>query len=587
MARLGDLYIAVMDSRSAAHVLNQIASYLELSGTPRFKARAFQRAARSVLALGADDLTPLLKSGELQKTPNVGPATVSILKELIETGESSYLDRLSENVPRGLIQMARVPGLGVDKVKLIHRELGVENLDQLEQAARDGRLAKLPRFGPRTAERILAGIAFARDSGRRTLYHRGLMQAVVLADHVSRHPDVTEALIAGSVRRHHETIGDIDIVAICSADPLEVARSFTNAPAVKEVVEKGPRVSIRFVDDTRMDLWCVAPGDAALALWRATGSADHIVQLTSFADARGFTLRELELVNPKGRAVKLESESDFFEALGLDDIPPELREGLGEIEAAASGSLPDLIVSEDIKGALHCHSTYSDGSASIAEMAQAAKDRGWKYIGITDHSQAAFYAGGMKRDKILRQHEEIDELNEGTRGFRILKGIECDILPSGDLDYGDDLLDRFDYIVGSVHSQFRMDEPAMTTRILKAMDDPRLTILGHATGRLLLSRDAYAVDVDAVIDKAADNGTVLELNCDPHRMDLDWLHCKAAAERGVMIEIGPDAHSESELDNVESGVGMARKAWLTKDDVLNAQPVKDVLKAARRKKQRR
>jgi DNA polymerase (family 10) len=263
-----------------------------------------------------------------------------------------------------------------------------------------------------------------------------------------------------------------------------------------------------------------------------------------------------------------------------------LREGLGEIEAAASGSLPELITSEDIKGALHCHSTYSDGGASIEEMAQAAKERGWSYIGITDHSQAAFYAGGMKRDKVLRQHEEIDELNAGMKKFRILKGIECDILASGDLDYGDDLLDRFDYVVGSVHSQFKMDESTMTARILKAMDDPRLTILGHATGRLLLSRDAYAVDVEAVIDKAAENGTVLELNCDPHRMDLDWLHCKAAKEKGVMIEIGPDAHSEAELDNVESGVGMARKAWLTKDDVLNAQPVRSVLSIARKKAKR-
>ena len=576
-----------MDSRTAAHVLNQIASYLELSGTPRFKSRAFQRAARSILALGADDLAPLLKSGELQKTPNVGPATLSIIKELIETGESSYLDRLSEEIPRGLIQMARVPGLGVDKVKLIHRELGVENLEQLEQAARDGRLAKLPRFGPRTAERILAGIAFARDSGRRTLYHRGLMHAVVLADHVSRHPDVTEAVIAGTVRRHHETIGDIDIVAVCTADPVDVARSFTDGPAVKEVVENGPRISIRYVDDTRMDLWCASRKESAVTLWRATGSADHIVQLASFADARGFTLKESELVDPKGRVVKLESESDFFEALGLDDIPPELREGLGEIEAAASGSLPELIVSEDIKGALHCHSTYSDGGATIEEMAGAARDRGWKYIGITDHSQAAFYAGGLKRDKVLRQHEEIDELNSNMKGFRILKGIECDILPSGDLDYGDDLLDRFDYVVGSVHSQFKMDEATMTARVLKAMDDPRLTILGHATGRLLLSRDAYAVDVEAVIEKAAENGTVLEHNCDPHRMDLDWLHCKAAKERGVMIEIGPDAHSEAELDNVESGVGMARKAWLTRDDVLNAQPVRSVLAIARRKKGKR
>lgn len=573
-----------MDSRTAAHVLTQIGALLELNGSPRFKARAFQKAARSILALGADDLTPLLKSGELKKTPNVGPATLSVVKELIENGESNYLERLTENTPYGLIEMVRVPGLGIAKVRLIHRELGVENLEQLEEAARDGRLAKLPRFGPKTAERVLAGIEFARESVKRTLYHRGLAQALILSEAVERHPDVTEAIIAGTVRRHHETIGEIDVVAICDADPAEVARSFADARAVKEVTGKDRRICIRFIDETRLNLWCARPADAAVTLWRATGSAEHIRDLTAFAKLKGFKLGDYSMKKGKGRALSLENESDFFAALGLDAIPPELREGMGEVEAAANGALPDLITSEDIKGALHCHSVYSDGGASIEEMANAARERGWKYIGISDHSQAAFYAGGMKRDEVLKQHEEIDELNASMKGFRILKGIECDILSSGDLDYGDETLDRFEYIVGSVHSQFKMDRKTMTDRILRAMDDPRLTILGHPTGRLLLSRAAYAVDVDAVIDKAAETGTVLELNCDPHRMDLDWRHCRQARDRGVKIAIGPDAHSESELDNVESGVGMARKAWLTKGDVLNAASVRDVLAVARRKR---
>ena len=575
-----------MDSRTAAHILNQIGAYLELSGSPRFKARAFQRAARSVLALGADDLAPLLKSGELAKTPNVGPATLSVIRDLIETGESSYLERLTENTPRGLLQMVRVPGLGLAKVKLIHQELGVDNLEQLEEAARDGRLAKLPKFGPKTAERILAGIAFARDSGKRSLYHRGLAQAYVLREGVARHPDVVDAIIAGTVRRHLPTVGDIDIVAVCKANPEEVARSFANAPAVKEVIEGGSRICIRYIDDTRLDLWCTLPEDAAVTLWRATGSAEHVAQVTSFAESNGFTLDETTLRKGKGKPFKLSSESDFFESLGLDEIPAELREGFGEVEAAETGDLPHLVTSEDIRGALHCHSTYSDGAASIEEMANAAKERGWKYIGITDHSQAAFYAGGMKQDKVLRQHEEIDELNASMKGFRILKGIECDILASGDLDYGDEILDSFEYVVGSVHSQFKQERRAMTDRVLKAMDDPRLTILGHPTGRLLLSRDAYAVDVEALIDKAAENGTVLELNCDPHRMDLDWRYCRMAKIKGVRINIGPDAHSEIELDNVESGVGMARKAWLTRDEILNAQPVREVLATARRKRSR-
>jgi DNA polymerase (family 10) len=575
-----------MDSRTAAHVLNQIGSLLELTGAPRFNARAYQKAGRAILALGADDLAPLLKSGELQKTPNVGPATVAVIRDLIENGESSLLERLNEETPRGLVQMARVPGLGIAKVRLIHSELGVETLEDLEKAARDGRLAKIKGFGPKTAERVLGGIQFARDSGRRSLYHRGLLEATVLREGVSRHPDVIEAFIAGTVRRHLEVIGDIDIVAVCSADPAGVARSFADQPAVKDAIENGPRVSIRYVDDTRMDLWCATPAEAAVTLWRATGSESHIVGIESFASERGFTLKDASLVDPRGKKVRIGSEADFFNALALDLIPPELREGTGEIEAAASESLPELVTSDDIKGALHCHSTWSDGGATIAEMAGAAKARGWKYVGITDHSQAAFYAGGMKRDEILRQHEEIDELNSRMKGFRILKGIECDILPGGDLDYGDDTLDMFEYVVGSVHSQFKLGEREMTARILKAMDDPRLTILGHATGRLLLSRQPYELDIDAVLDKAVETGTVLELNCDPHRMDLDWRYVREAKEKGITIEIGPDAHSEIELDNVESGVGMARKAWLTRNDVLNTKSAAQVLKVAAAKRKR-
>jgi len=575
-----------MDSRSAAHVLSQIGSLLELTGAPRFNARAYQKAARAVLALGAEDLGPLLESGELKNTPGVGPATIAVIRDLVETGESSYLSRLTEATPIGLVKMARVPGLGISKVSHIHRELGIETLEELEQAARDGRLAKLKGFGPKTAERVLAGIGFARDTGRRSLYHRGLLEAMILREGVMRHPDVTDAIIAGSVRRHLEVIGDIDVVAVCKADPVDVARSFTNETAVKEVIENGAQVSIRYIDDTRMDLWCTKKGGAAITLWRATGSEKHVADLTSFAEAQGYRFDADKVHGPDGRAIKVSTEADFFAALGLDAIPPELREGTGEIEAAASGSLPNLLVSEDIKGALHCHSTWSDGSASIEEMAGAAKKRGWKYIGITDHSQAAFYAGGMKRDKVLRQHEEIDELNSRTKGFRILKGIESDILPDGSLDYGDDTLDMFDYIVGSVHSQFRMDEASMTRRVLSVMEDPRLTILGHATGRLLLSRQAYEIDLDAVMDTAVETGTVLELNCDPHRMDLDWRYVREAKEKGIMIEIGPDAHSEAELDNVESGVGMARKAWLTSDDVLNAKTAAQVLRIAKAKRDR-
>jgi DNA polymerase (family 10) len=268
------------------------------------------------------------------------------------------------------------------------------------------------------------------------------------------------------------------------------------------------------------------------------------------------------------------------------EIPPELREGRGEIGAAATGSLPSLLAWEDIRGILHCHTTYSDGGGTIEEMAEAARERGWSYLGVSDHSESAFYAGGLKRDKLKQQHDEIDEINSQTKDFRVLKGIEADILADGRVDYSDETLDSFDYVIASVHSRFSMDGAAMTDRVLKAMDDPRLTILGHPTGRLLLTREPYAIDIEAVIQKAADTGTVIELNCDPHRLDMDWRHCRTAKEMGVPIEIGPDAHSERALDNVDIGVGMGRKAWLGANDVFNTRSAEEIVAFAKAKRSR-
>ncbi|MEJ7758053.1 MAG: PHP domain-containing protein [Gemmatimonadaceae bacterium] len=577
-----------MDSRTAAHFLAQIGALLEIDGGPRFNARAYRNAARAILALGADDLGPLIASGELMATPGIGPATLSVVEELLESGESSYLRRLIEATPLGLIEMARVPGLSPAKVHLIHGSLGIETIGELEQAALDGRLAKLPRFGAKTAGRVLKGIEFLRRSGGRTLYHRGLEQAVAMRNSVLAHPDVSTAVIAGSARQHCETIGEVRVVAVCRGDPAEVAHSFGNAMPVMEssttVLPGEATISIRYVDEARLRLTCVSQGNAGIPVWRETGSAVHVTQMREYAAERGMTLTDSALMDASAQMIPLATEAELFAALDLDVIPPELREGMGEIEAAAARSLPALLTSEDILGVLHCHSTWSDGSASIAEMAGAARRRGWTYLGVTDHSQAAFYAGGMKRDEVLEQHEEIDKLNSAAPEFRILKGIEVDILSDGRLDYDDDTLDLFDFVIGSVHSRFSMGVGKMTARVLAAMEDPRLTILGHPTGRLLLSREGYPIDLDAVIERAAETGVALELNADPHRLDLDWRELGKARERGVIIEIGPDAHSEASLDNVHIGVGIARKAWLRASDVLNAMPAERVLAVARARK---
>jgi DNA polymerase (family 10) len=327
---------------------------------------------------------------------------------------------------------------------------------------------------------------------------------------------------------------------------------------------------------------CVPKADYAIAVWRATGSHAHVDAMHELARSRGLEISENSLLR-NGKRLPVPTEDALFAALDLEIIPPELREGMGEIEAAAKRALPNLLVFEDLRGVLHCHSDYSDGAATIEEMANAARDRGWDYIGITDHSESAFYAGGLKRDKLLRQIEEIDELNARMDTFRILKGIEADIMADGRLDYDAQILDQLDYVVGSIHSRFSMDEETMTRRVLTALDDPHLTILAHPTGRLLLSREPYGLDVEAVLEKAAQVGAAVELNADPHRLDLDWRYCRRAKELGVTIEIGPDAHSTAGLDNVHFGIGMARKAWLEATEILNTRSAGDVVAFARRR----
>ena len=575
-----------MDSRSAAHVLSQIGALLQVKGEQKFKARAYAGAARSLIALDTDDLAPLLRSGELADTPGIGPATLSVVRELVETGESSYLNKLREGMPDGFLDLLRVPGLNVAKVQLIHDTLGVETIEDLERVAQNGQLADLPKFGKKTAEKILKGIEILRRNAHLQRFPAAIIEAHMLLANVVKHPDVSHAEVAGSIRRHNEVVADIDMVVECSADPTKVAASFARSPGVAEskTREDPGSVHIRFVDGTHLDMHCVTSADYPVALWRATGSTAHVEEMNVLAQARGFEIRANSLIRSDGTRVKLEDERSFFTALDLEPIPPELREGMGEIETAARRELPNLVTFDDLRGILHCHSEYSDGTATIEEMALAAKERGWDYIGISDHSESAFYAGGLKRDKILLQHDEIDRLNARMEGFRILKGIEADIMADGRLDYDPQILDTFDYVIGSIHSRFSMDGEAMTKRVLTALDDPRLTILAHPTGRLLLSREPYAIDVEAVLEKAVQVGVAVELNADPHRLDLDWRYCRQAKELGVTIAIGPDAHSTAGLDNVHFGIGMARKAWLEAGDILNTRSAEDVLAFVRKRR---
>jgi DNA polymerase (family X) len=570
-----------MDSRTAANVLSQIAAYLELKGENSFKRRAYAGAAQGLLALGADDLGPLYRSGELGRVRGLGPATLAVVRDLIETGESRYLEQLRESMPEGLLEMLDVPGLSPLKIHQIHEGLGIETLEELEAAAKDGRLATLPKFGPKTVAKLLRGIATAREHGTLRLYHHAYIEAQRLLASVANHPDVARAELAGGLRRRAEVVARVDIVAECRSNPVAVAQSFTRLAGIKSARGEGASVSIRFVDGAELELHCVDRDRFAVALWRATGSDTHVSAVTAALEANGVEVDDDRLRDSSGGFIPTPDERSIYSAAALAFVEPELREGLGEVDAARRRALPALLTLTDIRGVLHCHSHYSDGKASIGEMAQAAKERGWSYIGITDHSQAAFFAGGLSREAVRAQHDEIDELNATLDGFRVLKGIEADILADGRVDYGDELLDEFDFVVGSIHSRFSMDRTTMTDRVLRALDDPRLTILAHPTGRLLLSREPYALDVEAVLEKAASLGVAVELNADPHRLDLDWRHLQTAKRLGVTIEIGPDAHSARGLDNMEVGVGIARKGWLERADVLNARSADDVVAFAR------
>ena len=575
-----------MDSRTAAHVLSQIASYLELNGESSFKVRAYAGASAAVLALGTDDLAPMLQSGALAGVRGLGPATLAVVRDLVETGESRYLEQLRESVPEGLVHMLAIPGLTPARIHQIREALNIDTIEELEAAARDGRLTTVPKLGAKTAAKILQGIATAREHGSLRLYHHAVIEARALLTSVRSHPDVERAEVAGDIRRRVETAGRIDIVAGCRNDPVAVAQSFTRVGAVQSATGEGASVDIQFVDGAHLRLHCVAAEQFGLALWWATGNDAHVAEVARQLATSGVSLEGSGLRDKRGRSIAVRDETAVYASAGLSFIEPELREGLGEVTAAEREALPALVGSADIRGVLHCHSLYSDGKASIAEMARAAQARGWSYIGITDHSEAAFYAGGLSRDKVRAQLAEIDELNATLDGFRVLKGIEADILADGRLDYGDELLDEFDFVIGSIHSRFSMDEAAMTERVLRAFDDPRMTILAHPTGRLLLSRPPYPMDLDAVLEKAVAVGVAIELNADPKRLDLDWRHLRRAKALRATIEIGPDAHSPAGLDVMEIGVGIARKAWLEPADILNAGSADDVVAFARARRSR-
>jgi DNA polymerase (family 10) len=571
-----------MDKRSAAYALEQIASFMELKGDNAFRVRAFVTAARVLRGLPGE-VAPALEDGSLAAARGIGPATLKIVRELVLTDRSSLLEELREQIPAGLVEMLSISGLGVAKIRQIHETLGIDSLPELEAAARDGRLSRLPRFGPKTAENLLKSIAFLRQTTGLRLSHHAAEEAAAFRQDLERIPGVKQAVVAGEVRRRSELVRDIVLVLIAAVPPEEIFKRLRALPGVHEYSGQDERrVTLRFAGGSTAQIVVTTPVNAGAVLVQATGSPEHLADLAARAEQTGHALDGAALWKGSN-FVPTADEEAFYQELGLEPIPPELREGMGEVDAAANGTLPQLVRREDLRGLLHCHTDYSDGTPTVEQMAVACQAAGYSYVGITDHSQSAAYAGGLSADDLARQGEEIDAVNSRLTGFRVLKGIEADILADGRVDYDEAVLSRLDFVIASIHSRFNMNEAEMTRRMLTAMDNPCVTIIGHPTGRLLLARNPYPIDLDAVLDKAAERGIALEMNADPHRLDLDWRLLRRARDRGVLISIGADAHSIPTLRHVDGGIGIARKGWLTAGDVLHTLPVEQFLAHASRR----
>ncbi|HEY4100595.1 MAG TPA: PHP domain-containing protein [Gemmatimonadales bacterium] len=558
--------MAVMDRTGVARSLEQIAAYLEFKGENPFRVRAFTAAARSILGFSGD-LDDGIADGSLAQTKGIGPAILQIVTELVRTGRANLLEELRGEVPAGLVDMLGIPGLGVGKIRQIQQTLGIETIPDLEAAARDGRLAALPRFGARTAEKILKGIAFLRVSSQWRLSHHAAREAEALREGFTRVPHIMAAYTAGEVRRRCEVVSELVTVLVADVAPEEVFRSLGAMPGVSEIAgEDERRATLRFAGGSSVRIVVTPPQNLGAMLVQATGSEAHLAALASHAAARGFNFAGTALWQGS-QFVATPTEESLYQAIGLEWIPPELRESGAEVVHP----IPQLVERSDVAGFLHCHTSASDGTNSIEQLAAACRAAGFRYIGITDHSRAAAYAGGLSVDDVQAQWAEIDRINATLDDFRILKGIESDILVDGALDYPDDVLAGFDFVIGSVHSRFNLDRDTMTDRVCRAMESPYLTILGHPTGRLLLSREPYPLDIERVIDAAANARVAIEINADPHRLDLDWRQLDRAKSRGVMISIGADAHNIAGIGNTEFGVAMARKGGLGSTDILNCR----------------
>ncbi len=567
-----------MDREDVAAILAEIGTMLELQGESSFRVNAYHNGARAILQM-EEDLGEVVRQGRLESIPGIGATLREKITTLMTTGKLKFYDDLKAKTPPGLLDMLRIPGLGPKKVIALQEQLGIDTLEKLKTACDAGQVARIKGFGVRTQEKILEGLRFIQEIGNRVRLDQAMAVADGLVAGLRDLPGVEQIEVCGSIRRRRETVKDIDLLVSCTGDAAPIMEQFVHLPGVIQVTGQGETKSSVIVQKIlssgnkvtlNADLRVVSPRQFPFALHYFTGSKEHGIAMRVRAQRQGLKLNEYELAG-ESQSIEAATEADLFAALGLAWIPPELREDTGELDAAEKGTLPRLLEPEQIQGVFHNHTVYSDGGNTVEEMARAAQALGWKYLGIGDHSQSLTIANGLSPRRVRAQQREIDALNKKLKNFRIFKGTECDILPDGSLDYDDELLATFDYVVASVHTHFNQSRQEMTERIIRAVRHPLVTMLGHSTGRLLLQREGYQVDLEAVLRAAAESGCMIEINADPHRLDLDWVHCKRARNLGVLLVINPDAHSTQGLRNYWFGVSVARRGWLEPANVFNTR----------------
>jgi DNA polymerase (family 10) len=570
-----------MTNREIAEFLKRTGDMLDILGENRFKVLAYRRAADSILNLG-QDIRTYWQAGTLQEIPGIGQAIADKIDELLTTGQLEFYERLQDQVPAGVVSLLEIPDVGPRTAKLLWEELGLQSVAEVEAAARNGQLQGLPGLGAKSEAKILAGIeALYRRSDRIPLGTAWPVALDLLEGLKAACPDVLEATVAGSLRRTKSTIGDIDLLASSTA-PESVMRAFADLPVVAEVVLSGQtKTTVRLHNGLQVDLRVLEPDHWGAALQYFTGSQAHNVRVREIAQNQNLSLSEYGFKREDGSLILCPQETGVYERLGLSWVPPELREDRGEIQAAVADRLPSLVGWDDILGDLHAHTDWSDGAGTLEEMAESARQRGYRYLLISDHTQSLAVASGLTPEQLRAQRAEIDALNKRWQDFTLLQGCELEIKADGTLDFSDEVLAELDFVVASVHTSLRQERARITERVMNALRNPYVDVIGHPSGRILGQREESAVDLDAVIEKAAQTGTALEVNSIPNRLDLDDVHVRRALELGVKVAINSDAHHPGGLDSLRYGLATARRGWATSSDVLNTMTL-DEIRAWRR-----